>query len=100
MTSLDDSFDSRSLNRALTAVIGTAFGVGIAIGAVVPLLSLNLERRGFDATEIGINAAMFPLGAVAFSFLVPRIVAWLGIFRAIVVSVTLTALLMLLFAAI
>ncbi len=100
MTALDITLDARSRHRALTAVIGTAFGVGVSVGAVVPLLSLNLEQRGFDATAIGINAAMFPLGAVAFSFLVPRVVAWLGIFRAIVASVTLTALLMLLFPAV
>lgn len=93
----DNPLDARSRNLALAAVIGTAFGVGIAVGAVVPLLSLNLEQRGFDAAAIGLNAAMFPLGAVAFSFLVPRIVAWLGIFRAIIASITLTALLMLLF---
>ena len=99
MSSLQSMMENRDRNRALAAVIGTAFGVGISVGAVVPLLSLNLERRGFDATEIGINAAMFPLGAVAFSFLVPRIVARLGIFRAIVASITLTGALMLLFAA-
>lgn len=93
----DNPLDARSRNLALAAVIGTAFGVGIAVGAVVPLLSLNLEQRGFDAAAIGLNAAMFPLGAVAFSFLVPRIVAWFGIFRAIIASITLTALLMLLF---
>lgn len=92
-----DTSSARSNNRALSAVIGTAFGVGVSVGAVVPLLSLNLERRGFDAWETGINAAMFPLGAVAFSFLVPRVVARLGIFRAILASVTLTAALMLLF---
>lgn len=83
--------------RALAAVIGTAFGVGISIGAIVPLLSLNLEQRGHDAAEIGVNAAMFPLGAVAFSFLVPRIIDRLGLFTAIVTSVTLTAAGMLLF---
>ncbi|HJR21208.1 MAG TPA: MFS transporter [Dongiaceae bacterium] len=95
MTLLEEQSETRG--RALAAVIGTAFGVGVSVGAVVPLLSLNLERRGFDATEIGVNAAMFPLGAVAFSFLVPRIVAWLGIFNAIVASITLTGALMLLF---
>jgi MFS family permease len=100
MTVLDDTIESRDRNRALAAVIGTAFGVGVSVGAIVPLLSLNLEQRGFDATEIGVNAAMFPLGAVAFSFLVPRIVAWLGIFNAIVASITLSSALMLLFAVI
>jgi MFS family permease len=98
MTLLQEQSETRG--RALAAVIGTAFGVGVSVGAVVPLLSLNLEQRGFDATEIGINAAMFPLGAVAFSFLVPRIVAWLGIFNAIVASITLTGALMLMFPAI
>lgn len=99
MTILDDTSEARLRNRALAAVIGTAFGIGVSVGAVVPLLSLILEHRGFDATAIGLNAAMFPLGAVGFSFLVPRIVAWLGIFRAIVASITLTAALMLLFPA-
>ncbi len=83
--------------RALAAVIGTAFGVGVSIGAIVPLLSLNLEQRGYDAAAIGVNAAMFPLGAVAFSFLVPRIIDRLGLFTAILLSVTLTAAGMLLF---
>lgn len=91
--------EARNRNRALAAVIGTAFGVGVSVGAVVPLLSLTLEQRGFDATAIGINAAMFPLGAVGFSFLVPRIVASLGLFNAILASITLTAALMLLFPA-
>jgi MFS family permease len=94
------SLDSLSRNRALAAVIGTAFGVGVSIGAIVPLLSLNLEHRGFDAFAIGFNTAMFPLGAVGFSFLVPRIVARLGLFKAILASVTLSAALMLLFPAI
>ena len=100
MSSLQDMMETPGRNRALAAVIGTAFGVGVSVGAVVPLLSLNLEQRGFDAAEIGINAAMFPLGAVGFSFLVPRIVAWLGIFNAIVASITLTSALMLLFPAV
>lgn len=83
--------------RALTAIIGTAFGVGIAVGAMVPLLALNLEQRGHDATAIGVNAAMFPLGAVGFSFLVPRIIGRLGLFAAIVLSVMLGAAGMLMF---
>lgn len=98
MSSFQDTTDDRT--RALAAVIGTAFGVGVSVGAVVPLLSLTLEQRGFDAAAIGINAAMFPLGAVAFSFLVPRIVARLGIFKAILASITLTGALMLLFPAV
>lgn len=92
-----DHIAARQRRRALAAIIGTAFGVGISIGAVVPLLSLILEQRGHDAAAIGVNAAMFPVGAVGFSFLVPRIIARLGLFASIVLSVTLTAAGMLLF---
>lgn len=91
------AIESKSRHRALAAVIGTAFGVGISVGAIVPLLSLNLEQRGHDAAAIGINAAMFPIGAVAFSFLVPSIIGRLGLFAGIVLSVTLSAAGMLLF---
>jgi MFS family permease len=97
---LNEQLETHGRSRALAAVIGTAFGAGVSFGAVVPLLSLNLEQRGFDAAEIGINIAMSPLGAVCFSILVPRIVAWLGIFNAIVASAVFTAILMLLFPTI
>src|SRR5262245_58220001 len=100
MDSLNESTETRARTRALSAVIGTAFGIGVSVAAVVPLLALNLEQRGLDATAIGINAAMFPLGAVGFSFLVPRILAWLGLYYAMVASIGLTAALVLLFPAI
>jgi len=96
MTDVESSA-AMARRRALAAVIGTAFGVGISIGAVVPLLALNLELRGYDAAAIGANAAMFPIGAVASSFLVPRIIARLGLFAAILLSITLCAAGMLLF---
>ena len=96
MTDVDSSA-ATARHRALAAVIGTAFGVGISIGAIVPLLALNLESRGYDAAAIGANAAMFPIGAVASSFLVPRIIARLGLFAAILLSITLCAAGMLLF---
>jgi MFS family permease len=94
---MQDNTEAQKRHWALVAVIGTAFGVGVSVGAIVPLLALNLEQRGHDAASIGINAAMFPVGAVAFSFLVPRIIARLGIFTAIIVSVTLSAAGMILF---
>lgn len=96
MTDLEFSAAS-ARRRALAAVIGTAFGVGVSIGAIVPLIALDLELRGYDAAAIGANAAMFPIGAVASSFLVPRIIARLGLFAAILLSITLCAAGMLLF---
>ncbi|HEX6119008.1 MAG TPA: MFS transporter [Dongiaceae bacterium] len=100
MAGRNNTIETKDRNRTLAAVIGTAFGVGVSIGAVVPLLSLILEQRGFDATAIGTNAGMSPLGAVAFSFLVPRIITQLGLLKAIIASISLTGVLMLLFPAI
>lgn len=100
MSALNEQLATPGRKWTLAAVVRTALGAGVSFGAVVPLLSLNLQQRGFDAAEIGINAAMAPLGAVCFSFLVPRVVARLGIFNSIVASAISTASLILLFPAI
>jgi MFS family permease len=99
MTAMEDIGARRTRRRSLAGVIGTAFGVGVAVGAVVPLLSLLLEQRGYDAAEIGINAAMSPIGSGCFSILVPRILARLGLLKGIIGSIALTAALILLFPA-
>src|SRR5262249_62380498 len=69
--------------RSLAAVIGTAFGVGAAIAAVVPLLASALQRDGYSATAIGINAMMFPVAVIAIGPFVPRITARFGPLRSI-----------------
>ncbi|MET1025714.1 MAG: MFS transporter [Dongiaceae bacterium] len=92
-----ETMNERDRWQSLAAVIGSAFAVGISVGAIIPLLSLALEQRGLDAFWIGINTAMFPLGVIAFGFLVPRILAKLGTFKAIVISLSLCALAILLF---
>jgi len=96
MAVLEDTTTRRARQRGLAGVIGTAFGVGVAVGAIVPLLSLLLEQRGYDAAEIGINAAMAPIGSGCFSLLVPRILSRLGLLKGIVLSITVTAALLLL----
>jgi MFS family permease len=92
--------DNRARQRSLAGVIGTVFGVGVAIGAIVPLLSLLLEQRGYSAAEIGVMAAMTPVGSGCFSVLVPRIMARVGLLKATIASIALTAASMLLFPAI
>ncbi len=92
-----EMMSERSRWQSLAAVIGSAFAVGISVGAVIPLLSLALEQRGTGAFWIGINTAMFPAGVIGFGFLAPRVIARLGTFSAIVLSLTLCALAMLLF---
>src|SRR5437868_12470029 len=95
-----DLTSERGRWRSLSAVIGSAFAIGISVGAIIPLLSLALEQRGFNAFWIGINTATFPAGVIGFGFFAPRVIARLGTFRAILVSLTLCALAILLFPAI
>jgi MFS family permease len=100
MTAVEDIGVRRARQRGLAGVIGTTFGVGVAVGAIIPLLSLLLEQRGYNAAEIGINAAMAPVGSGIFSLLVPRILARVGLLKGIIVSITVTAGLLLLFPAV
>lgn len=50
----------------------------VTMGLTYPLLALTLEARGHDTALIGLNAAMFPVGLITISFLVPRFVRRIG----------------------
>jgi MFS family permease len=61
--------------RSLAAVVGSVFGVGVAYGALIPLVSLRLEAEGVDPLLIGMQGAMFPLATLAIGGLIPGLVA-------------------------
>jgi MFS family permease len=92
-----ETLTARQRVQSLSAVIATAIGVGTSVGAVVPLVSLSLERDGYSAALIGINTLMFPVGVIAFSAFVPRLVARLGMLKAMCLGLVATAALMQLF---
>ncbi len=69
--------------RSLAAVIAGALGVGIAFGALVPLLALRLDRDGWGSSVIGANAAMFPLAVLAIGPFLPWLLGRLGTMRSI-----------------
>lgn len=106
-----DSFDSIELmtfetltpaqrNRGLAAIIGAAFGVGVAVGATMPLLSLSLERDGYSGFAIGALSAMLPLAVLCMGPLMPRFIARLGMPRSIFLGLGVAATAALLFPAI
>jgi MFS family permease len=64
---MTDAHRRRNLFAACAAVIV----FGFALGLTYPLLSLVLESRGVSASMIGLNAAMAPIGIVAFSVFIP-----------------------------
>ena len=64
--------------RSLAAVIASVFGVGVSVGAIIPLMTLVMERNGVDAAVIGLNSAMTPLAVLLVTPFLPRVVARLG----------------------
>lgn len=86
-------------NLSLAAIIGAAFGVGVAVGAIMPLLSLSLERDGYSGLAIGVLSAMLPLAVLCMGPFMPRIIARLGMPRSIFLGLGVAAAAALLFPA-
>jgi MFS family permease len=67
--------DGPERRRSLAAVVGSVFGVGVAYGALIPLVSLRLEAAGVDSWLIGLQGAMFPLATLAIGPFLPALVS-------------------------
>jgi MFS family permease len=93
------SLTAQERRLSLGVVIAGVLGVGIAFGAMVPLIGLLLERRGIGATWIGLNAAMFPVALITTGPLLPRLIARLGTLRSMYLGIGAAAGLVLLFPA-
>lgn len=76
-----DALTPRQRRLSLAVVIAGVFGVGVAFGAMIPLIALRLERDGVDTALIGLNSAMFPLAVLAIGPFLPRLVGRLGTLR-------------------
>ncbi len=85
------AYNSAQRTRSLVAVIAAALSVGIAVGAMVPLISLRLEAAGYSNTLIGINGAMFPIGLLAIGYWLPSILRFFGPLRAVYFGVAVTS---------
>lgn len=70
-----------STRPALLIAVLTVFAV--ALGVTYPLLSMVLEAAGIDATLIGLNGAMTPLGLVLSAPLLPAVARRLGLRRSL-----------------
>jgi MFS family permease len=76
----------RQRRRSLAAIISAGFGAGMSMASLLPLISLLLERRGFEAGLIGLNAAMFPISVLCFGAVAPLVVRRLGAVRTLLLS--------------
>jgi MFS family permease len=80
---------------AIAAVIVTLGIFAVTMGLTYPLLALVLEAQGVDAALIGLNAAMTPLGLLAFSLVIPKVAQRFGAWQVVVASIALTGLVLL-----
>ncbi len=83
--------DGSQRRRSLAAVVASVFGVGVAYGALIPLLSLRLEADGVDSLWIGIQGAMFPLATLAIGAFIPALVARVDLLVALYASLAVAA---------
>jgi MFS family permease len=80
------AYTPQQRTRSLVAVISAVFGIGVAVGAIVPLISLLMERQGYSSVVIGLNSLMFPLAVMVVGPFVPKLGARLGTLAAICLS--------------
>jgi MFS family permease len=89
--------DGRARRRSLAAVVGSVFGVGVAYGALIPLVSLRLEAAGVHSLWIGIQGAMFPLATLAIGPFLPALVSRASLLLVLYASLAVAAASSLLF---
>ncbi|HSH41242.1 MAG TPA: MFS transporter [Arenicellales bacterium] len=64
MSAQPPSMTTAERKLSLAAILSSAFGIGIAIGFSIPLISLFMERLGYGNTVIGMNAATAALSVL------------------------------------
>jgi MFS family permease len=87
-----EALTPRRRRLSLVAVNICVLGVGTGIGGLIPLMALNLERRGIDSAVIGLNAAMYPIAVLAVGPFIPRLIGRLGTTASLYVGLSVTAL--------
>jgi MFS family permease len=76
----------RQRRRSLAAIISAGFGAGMSMASLLPLISLLLERHGFESGLIGLNAAMFPISVLLFGSLAPLVARRMGALKTLLLS--------------
>jgi MFS family permease len=91
---MSDVVTGQQRHLSLLALNACVLGVGIAFGALVPLITLHLAHRGIDATLIG----LFPLAVLLTGPFLPRLIHRWGTVRSMTVGLAIVAIATLLFS--
>ena len=73
--------------RALLPVFAACAAIGLQAGVALPLVPLALERQGTDKLTIGVVAACWAIGMLAFGTRIPHLASRFGAVPVIIVSV-------------
>jgi MFS family permease len=76
---------------AIAAAIACVAVVGIGLSLSIPLLSIEMERRGASSTLIGLNTAMAGISSICVVPFVPRLAALMGVVPLLALSLVVSA---------
>ena len=68
----------------------SSFAIGLAIGGIIPFLSLVMERRGVGEVMIGANTAAASLGIIVVAPFVPAIVRRVGLATSVIAGIVIS----------
>ena len=77
--------------RALIAIILSSFGLGVAFGGYLPLISLWLESKEVSFSNIGLITGSASIGVVITAYFSPAIVSTFGYLKGAVFGLSLAA---------
>ena len=80
--------DFNSINSSIKYLSISAFFTGIALGYFFTVIVITLKLKGYNESTIGIISASFSLGLVIAGFFVSKILSNLGLYRMLLVSVS------------
>ena len=80
--------DFKSINSSIKYLSISAFFTGIALGYFFTVIVITLKLKGYNESTIGIISASFSLGLVIAGFFVSKILSNLGLYRMLLVSVS------------
>lgn len=83
--------DARERRAAITAAIVCVAVVGVGLSLSIPLLSIEMARRGASSTLVGTNAALAGLAGIVTVPFVPRLAGRVGVWRLLVLAIGLGA---------
>ncbi|MDR2669995.1 MAG: MFS transporter [Desulfovibrio sp.] len=89
------SAPAHTAGRAAVVMTAAVFGLTYSLSAA--LIAVDLAGMGLDETIIGANASMHAVGVLAMAFLLPKATSVLGMRRAVLTGLAVSALLLLLF---